>query len=191
MARLYDKDKSAVYIWTTRVAAIIASLILLRLIYIVSMISVLACIGSAGHDQASMIPLARAQLHSRNGLVRQLAAQALGTIGPEAITTVPELLANLRHDSPNVAADSACALGVIFDARGSNAKVNDKEVIAALTQALDHPDGEVRRYAAYAISLIGPRSQSAAPKLIQRLSDPYMGYMAARALGELEPRLGQ
>ena len=63
--------------------------------------------------------------------------------------------------------------------------MRNPEVVDALIDALDHSDGEVRRYAAYAIGLIGPAALSAVPKLTQRLGDAHVSYTAARALGEM------
>jgi HEAT repeat protein len=170
--------------WIVRIATIAAFLATVRFIYIVVAIILL---GMIGHNQANWLPFATFELHSSNRFVRQIAAQSLGTIGPKAAPSVPDLLASLRHDCPNVAADSACALGEIMARRANGGIAPDPEAIVALTNALNHSDGEVRRYAAYAISLIGPAASAATPKLIQLLSDPYMSYTAARALGEMGP----
>ena len=170
--------------WIVRLAILGVVLLLVRFIYIVVAIILL---GLIGHNQAYWLPFATAELHSSNRFVRQIAAQALGTIGPKAAPSVPDLLARLRNDSPNVAADSACALGEIMARRANSGVAPEPGVIVALTHALSNSDGEVRRYAAYAISLIGPAASAATPKLIQLLNDPYMSYTAARALGEMGP----
>jgi len=52
-----------------------------------------------------------------------------------------------------------------------------------LTVALDREHGEIRRYAAYALSQYGGRGRLAIPQLTKRLGDEHMAYMAARALG--------
>jgi HEAT repeat protein len=52
---------------------------------------------------------------------------------------------------------------------------------------LDDEDPEVRRYAANAFTLLAPIAAPAVPKLIERLDDSHMGYVAARALGMIGP----
>ena len=54
-----------------------------------------------------------------------------------------------------------------------------------LHQLLNQARDEVRRYAAYALSLCGPKARQAVPALTMALQDKHMAYMAARALGEI------
>ncbi len=169
-------------IWIIRLSVVSVSLLATWFVYLVVAIFLL---GLVGYGQTSWIPFATFELHSSNRFVRQIAAQALGTIGPKAASTVPELIASLQHDTWNVAADSACALGNILARNANGGKEPDPNAIAALIQALNHSNGEVRRYAAYAISLIGPQAAAATPRLTQLLSDPHMGSTAAEALGEM------
>jgi HEAT repeat protein len=132
------------------------------------------------------VSYSQAMLSSGNVKVRDAAARKLGQIGPKASPAVPDLLVVLRTDVPQVASSAAWALGNI-QAPQRHGQLRNQDVIPALIEALDHPDGEVRRYAAYAISLIGPAALSAVPKLSQKLTDQHMAYMAARALGEMGP----
>src|SRR3954470_6543986 len=115
-----DKNRNS---WTNtgivRLAILGVGLLMVRFAYIVVVIILL---GFVGYNQDYWLRFATAELHSSNRFVRQIAAQALGTIGPKAAPSVPDLLVSLRNDSPNVAADSACALGEIM-ARGRNNRV--------------------------------------------------------------------
>ena len=121
------------------------------------------------------------QLKSPISSVRSSAAQGLGQIGPGARTAVPELLLMLQDQSPDVVSSAAWALGHI------EMRSPDPDVIAALRDCLKHPDGEARRYAAYALSLCGGGAAAAVEDLIDKLDDPHMGCWAAQALGEIGP----
>ncbi|HUG71433.1 MAG TPA: HEAT repeat domain-containing protein [Pirellulaceae bacterium] len=123
------------------------------------------------------IPYALDSLQSDSPLIRRAAARGLGYIGPEAKAAIPALLVALKRDCWEVASEAAASLGSI--------KSPEPQVIDGLTAALKHKHGEVRRYAAYSLSQYGQSSRSAVPELMNRLSDPQMGYMAARALGEI------
>ena len=139
------------------------------------------------HGDTQGVRYARSKLSSDSILIREAAARGLGTIGPDADSAVPELLIALHDTSSQVASSAAWALGNIQSPQRGRAKPINEETVDALVEALDHPNGEVRRYAAYGISLIGPTSTLAVPKLIERLNDQHMAYMAAQALGNMGP----
>ena len=65
------------------------------------------------------------------------------------------------------------------------------DVVPPLVAALDDTDHEVRRYAACSLALLGPVATPAVQKLIERLDDSHVGYMAARALGAIGPSARQ
>jgi HEAT repeat protein len=184
MYKIGDIKSSKASPWVIRLATIVALLSFSRFSYHVTVSFLLSRVG---YNQTSAIQFARGQLQSSSSSVRQAAASALGAIGPKAEVSVSDLLSRLRHDSPNVAAASAWALGYIYTDAARNPKPIDPEVIPALIQALDNSDHEVRRYAAYAIGLIGPRALSATPKLTQLLGDPNLSirYTAAHSLSEM------
>ena len=111
--------------------------------------------------------------------IRGAAARALGQIGPTANEAVPALIQSLKDPNGQVRCEVAWSLGRIGPAAAP--------AMPALVERLDYEDGEVRRYSAYARSLLGPLSVDAIPKLAERLQDEHMGYMAARALGDIGP----
>lgn len=131
------------------------------------------------------VATARAGLSSKSELVRMSAARGLGRRGKAASEAIPELIVALNDDSPQVAAGAAWALGGIMAAQPSNNSPFQAQVVTALLEALEHDDGEVRCYAAYAFSQMKGASRPAIPRLTELLDDDHMAYMAARALGEI------
>jgi HEAT repeat protein len=137
-----------------------------------------AALEKVGPAEAAQVPVLIARLRDSNPMIRQAAAGALGRIGPVAAAARPALLGCLGDASSQVRSNAAWALGLIGSAT---------EVIPPLTRALDDEDPEVRRYAAFGLSCLGPIAAPAVPKLIERLDDAHMSYMAARALGGVGP----
>lgn len=135
----------------------------------------------------SSVAAARAGLSSERELVRLSAARGLGARGMAANDAVPDLIIALNDDSPRVASDAAWALGGILSSQANNNNPFQSQAITALLEALEHDDGEVRRYAAYAFSQMKGANQAAIPRLTELLDDDQMAYMAARALGESGP----
>jgi HEAT repeat protein len=163
------------------VVVILASLVALlfgRFTYeLIRGVRISATLDRLGPADVEKVPQLVAQLGDSNPMIRQAAAGALARMGPAAQAAKPALLRCLQGDpSAPVRSNAACALGWLR---------KDPELISPLIQALDDQDGEVRRYAAYALSMIGPISSPAVPKLIELLEDPHMAYMAARALGAI------
>jgi HEAT repeat protein len=88
-------------------------------------------------------------LQDEDARVRQLAAQAIGEIGPKAVSAVPTLIA-LLADSDEGSRDNAClALGGIGPVA--------KDALPALRAALLDPSASVRRFAQRAIERIDIR----------------------------------
>ncbi len=135
----------------------------------------------------SSVATARSGLGSKSELVRQAAARGLGAKGMAANDAIPDLITALNDNSPRVAADAASALGSILSSQPSSNSPFQSQAVTALLEALEHDDGEVRRYAAYAFSQMKGASQAAIPRLTELLDDDQMAYMAARALGEIGP----
>lgn len=132
------------------------------------------------------VAAARSGLASKSELVRMSAARGLGARGMAANEAVPDLIVALNDDSPRVASDAAWALGGILASQPGGSPFQT-QAVAALLKALEHDDGEVRRYAAYAFSQMKGASRAAIPRLTALLDDDHMAYMAARALGEIGP----
>jgi HEAT repeat protein len=138
----------------------------------------IAALEKVGFADAAAVPRIMNLLDDSNPMIRMKASQALGQIGPQALAAVPALIRSLKDPSAQVRCNAAWALGCV----GSGT-----QVIPPLIEALDDDDPEVRRYSAFALSLLGPLADDAVPKLIERLEDARMGYMAARALGAIGP----
>src|SRR5690606_35862449 len=133
------------------------------------------CLKLISHGDAANVPYAQSKLASQSLHVRAAASEALGTIGPRAEAAVNDLIKVLNKDTAFVASQAAWALGEIHADR--------EDAIDALITALrSHKDGEVRRYAAYALSRYGAAGRKAVPALIEALHDPHMAYMAVVSL---------
>lgn len=110
--------------------------------------------------------------------VRQVAAGALGAMGPEAVEAVPALIQALGDEDIFVRDGAAGALGAI----GPEAK----EAVPALIEALRNADVP-RSSAAWALGAIGPEAWDAVPVLIEALGDEdiYVRMRAAEALKKI------
>ena len=117
------------------------------------------------------------QLSALEAKDRQMAAQVLGQIGPEAKAATAALSQAIGDENCEVRKSAAVALGKL----GSEAK----EAAPALIRALNDSDYYVREYAAAALGKIGPEAKAAVPDLIQSLKDEYSDVrgVAAWALG--------
>lgn len=98
------------------------------------------------------------------------AARSLGIIGPEARAAIPALARVLRGNNHQLRWDAAAALWRI-----------GKEAVPALTEALQSPDPDVLRAAAYALGEIGPDAAGAVPALIRLLESPNSEVRSAAA----------
>ncbi|MCC3507422.1 MULTISPECIES: HEAT repeat domain-containing protein, partial [unclassified Microcoleus] len=104
------------------------------------------------------------------------AAFALGNIGAEAKTAVPQLVSLLKDSDANVRSRAAYVLGNI----GAEAKT----AVPQLVSLLKDSDADVRSSAADALGNIGAEAKTAVPQLIPLLkdSDADVRRSAARAL---------
>lgn len=124
-------------------------------------------------------------LESDDELVRQAAARSLGENGEAASSTIPELLLAMHDESSAVASDATWAIGQILSSYAKCPKSLIVEITASLQDALNHKNGEVRRYATYALCLNPAIAKASVPRLKALLRDPQVAYMAARTLGEI------
>jgi hypothetical protein len=124
-----------------------------------------------------------AQLKDPDDGVRERAARALESIGPEG-TKVLRLLANaLRRDTnPSVRASAAIAL--------SSMGATAVGAVPDLVSALKDTDPGVRRSAAFALGKIGPKARAAVPALRAALADPAIRTDAADALTRIAADAG-
>jgi HEAT repeat protein len=135
--------------------------------------------------RAAGVSTAKEGLQANDDLVREAAARGLSARGVAARDAVPELMVALNDRSPAVAAGAASALGNTM----SQVRASDPlqgAVVAALVASLQHSEVEVRRYSAYALSLMKPTDPSPIAQLTVLLQDhDASAYMAARALGNI------
>lgn len=91
------------------------------------------------------------------------------------VTAVPDVVAGLSNEDPEVRADAAEALGVL----------GDTEALVPLRESLGDPDGEVRTNSAVALIRIG--DEQLFPEVVKSLrhEDPRVVIGAAVALGRL------
>ncbi|MDC0936055.1 HEAT repeat domain-containing protein [Pirellulales bacterium] len=139
------------------------------------------------NNRGSSVSELTSGLHAEGELVRLEAARGLGKKRQAAADAIPELTNLLNTDSPKVASAAAWALGNILSSMPPYKASLQPEAMTSLTISLEHQDTEVRRYAAYAMSLNPSIARNAMPQLTALLEDPGAGYVAARALGEIGP----
>ena len=124
--------------------------------------------------------LAEAGRPNRANLVRLIGQRS---VWPNPGRALPVLITCLEDGDPQVAAESARALGRLGVAEGL--------ALPALITTLDHTNRLVRDSAARAIADFGPLARPALPALIRGLKDPRLARVCAEVLGDLalEPRL--
>jgi HEAT repeat protein len=130
----------------------------------------------------------RQELQSADVKKQRHAAFALGKLGSAASGAVPDLIRKLGDGSPHVREAAAFALGNI--ARDSAAVREDPALLAALQDALGHPDAMVRRSAVYALGCLGDKAAPALKHLSAALkdADPAVRQNVAWALGKLKSK---
>jgi HEAT repeat protein len=141
---------------------------------------------------ADAVEILRKGLGHANKYVRREAAGALGRLGREARTAVPDLAQALQDPHPKVRLAAALALQTIGpDARSAIPELMEAlkatnlffcrlvaktlvqigpAAVPDLVAALNHRDRFVRREAAWAIGQLGPLARLAVPTLIDVLS---------------------
>ncbi|MDY6906429.1 MAG: HEAT repeat domain-containing protein [Thermodesulfobacteriota bacterium] len=114
--------------------------------------------------------------------VRKAAARALGEIGFAARAANPALIETAKSDDYAVRLAAVKALGRIGPR-------SENQVIAALKNALDDPDYDVRREAAAALGRFGIEDNATVDELVRSLSDQDFDVRreAAISLGRLGP----
>jgi HEAT repeat protein len=148
-------------------------------------------------------------LTDEDPLVRRVAAESLGKIGPPASAAVPALIAMLQTEDrlqavkalirfKTAARDAAPALiatlkdsspEVRWNACEALGDMQAKAAIPALEELLADPEAKVREHAAEALSEIGSDARAAVPTLRRLLADPDAGVRdeAIKALKRIDP----
>jgi len=120
----------------------------------------------AAAKQGAGVPALTAATYDKDDFVREYAARALGRIGPEAVSAVPELLDLLRKDEErDVREHAAKSLGLI-GAQALGPRLAD--VKQALMAGLVDEAADVRENSARSLGQLG--ATEAIPE-IQRLAD--------------------
>jgi len=155
-------------------------------------------IGKIGADEAVIVPLLIAKLHSGEQHERNSAAYALGRYKSKADVVVPALIRAIREgnkglraeewgdgQSRDVRATAAGALGEIGEAAA--------EAIPDLVRLCSDEDPRVRWVALYALGKIAPKEKNVAAALVKGLSDSDLNvrYVAVEALEKRAPRIAQ
>jgi HEAT repeat protein len=145
----------------------------------------LEVITQLGEKAKAALPAVKKGLQDKAFTVRYQAVLATGAMASIAKPAVPELLNVIREDEVGLLeAQATVALGKI----GTGA-------VPALSKALADKSDKLRRAAAFALGLIGPKAYAAVPELTTALKDsePLIRALAAEALGkvgtESEPAL--
>jgi HEAT repeat protein len=137
------------------------------------------------------------ELNDADAKVRRSAAFALGRLGLDGRSAVPDLVRRLRPDNEHeggVRAMAASALGDIIKALNGDAEDVWKKAAGTLVDALKNDkDAHVRRAAAYALGTFGPPGAGAVSVLRAALSDEsaMVRQNAAWALGQIGEGAGE
>jgi HEAT repeat protein len=130
--------------------------------------------GKAG---PAAVPFLATVLTNRAAIPRATAAMIIGSFGTNAMPTVPTLLQTVSDADQEVAAAALWALGAVMQ---------DEEVFAAVTGALNDPRRHIRLTAVHILRTAGDK---AAPFLQRALDDPdtAVRYEATAMLNALAP----
>lgn len=144
------------------------------------------------HGDVAVLKMSKTCLNSNEISVRSAAAASFGRIGQADEATITDLIKKVDTDVPQVASSAAWSLGFICVSEPEGDRTAyQSDVVAALIRALSHQNGRVRTTAAHSLSIYGIRridASAAIPTLVSKLKDQKMGYMAARALGDIRAR---
>lgn len=139
------------------------------------------------HDAGRSAEAARALLEvlasERDTDVHATIAEALGTLGPNALPAAPALVRLLDDEHAIVRQNAASALGAL----GTRSPL----VVPALIHALADRDHDIRGVAADGLTRIGPAAASAAAPLARIVANDRIGWVRLRAtiaLGRLRAR---
>ncbi|QDT99388.1 HEAT repeat domain-containing protein [Gimesia aquarii] len=141
------------------------------------------------YGDVEAIPQTRQYLNSNDIAVRAAAAGGFGRIGQADAETISDLITKVDTDVPRVAESAAWSLGFVeINEPTDDDKAYQIDVLDSLIYALSHKNSRVRLSAAHAISTYGTRgidAKRATEALVKCLTDQRMGYVAARALGDI------
>jgi HEAT repeat protein len=140
-------------------------------------INALVVLGQMGQAAKTTVPEIARSLKDKDMGVRMEAVLTLGEMGPAAKSTIPALLDALKEDELRLLEP---LVSVTLGNIGAPA-------VPALTKALGDKDARLRRTAAYALGLIGPKAGGAAHVLTEALDDAEADVraLAAKALGRI------
>jgi WD40 repeat protein len=113
---------------------------------------------------------------------RLAAARALGKLGPEARSAVPDLLRALTDDNADVRTEALTSLQLI-----GSPEAKDVPLLVPLLRNVRFPDGQ--RYALEMLGKLGPAAEPAVSALVEGLSDANdrIRFKSAELLGAIGP----
>lgn len=132
-------------------------------------------------SEKELKPIAKLLTHA-DLMTRVQAAQALGTIGPEAKPVVPDLIKALSDKEPMMRHWVALALGSV--------KSRPNDTIPALVTALGDKETAVRGAAAHALGVMGGDTKNAEPGLVSGVRDQMVPALTDALKKEKEPDVG-
>jgi HEAT repeat protein len=145
-----------------------------------------------GWRREALAGLAR-ELDRDDDHVREVAATALGEVGPGAAFALPRLRARLRDPSPSCRVAAAVATWRLEQRVESEEVVHDARLVGlrVLIDLLGSPDASSRGLAASGLEEIGTGARPAVPALLKALRDvkPGVRSRAAAALGRIGPEM--
>lgn len=134
-------------------------------------------VAAFAHDAGRSEEAARALLDvlgsEREADVHATIADALGTLGPNALAAAPALVRLLDDEHEAVRVSAASALGSL----GARSPL----VVPALIHALDDPAHDVRSAAVDGLAGEGSAASSAVPRLVRIVSTDRIGFVRLRA----------
>jgi RNA polymerase sigma factor (sigma-70 family) len=122
-------------------------------------------LAAIGTEDKRVIPALIGAL--KDSQVDSVAADALGSIGRDAVPSLLELLKGKDNELRAMAAIALARMG----RKGKEAIPETKDAIPLLIKCLDEDDQFLRSSAAHALGQMAPESKSAIPALIQLLKD--------------------
>jgi HEAT repeat protein len=133
-------------------------------------------LGILGSDARSGLPAFLAALTNESAMVRALAVNAMGAMGPEAEDCVPALIARERDQSVR---------GNVMYALGSIGRRADS-CVPVLRNALGDTNVIVRQNAVSALGNFGDEAKVCVPELTKALNDKFTARRAANALRRIQ-----
>ena len=138
-----------------------------------------------GSDPFVVVPALVDATHDASEHVRQRATASLGSYCEANASRIPEAIASLEDEDPEVRLRAA----KLLSAFGAAVSESEAESVDKVARLLQDPSREVRPWAACILAKVGPPSITALPQLVSSLtdSDPELVTWAIYAIGCIGP----